>query len=405
MLDEIKKASNFTKAIILLMSLVMLMVLILNVKLQSSQQYSDLAQSFLHGHLYFLHSIGGVGQDPVYFHGRTYWSEGVFPAIVLMPFVAIFSIFHTFFLQNYICWFLVLIIWFLVYKLAGFIGYKKQDSVLLAFAFTLASAFMGIAAISSSWYVAQSITTLLLFWSLYEYFRPGGTRWWLIGLICGMILLTRPTAAPIVIFFLLEALNGKKNHLKKHIQLLAPIAIAIVLTGLYNTLRFKSPFNGGYTAQVLGANSIASEKEGLFSLVHVPTNLYSLVLGTPVPVLRNNVTWTLKFPYIKNNVYGMSMFITSPYYLYLLMRKPKNFNKQTIHLLSAALVSGIFILTYFGIGVFQFGCRYSLDFLPELFMVFMIIYKKNNTQLSTGMKFLFLASSLFNIYIVSPAFV
>lgn len=402
LLDRNRKPLPYTNMLIVVFAVLLLLVLIVSVKLESSQQYSLLAKAFLHGQLNFLHPIGGAGQDPVYYHGKIFWSEGVFPALLLLPFVAVFSIFHVLFYQGYINWLIILGVWFLVFKLARATKYTKEDSALLAFAFTLSSAFVGVAVVSASWYFAQVITTFLLFWSLYEYFRPKPTRWWLIGIICGLVLLTRVTAAPIIIFFVLEGYKQNKQRSKHLVQLISPFVAGLVVIGLYNFLRFKSPFTGGYKGQLLYPTSLASEKQGLFSLVHWPSNLYSLLLGTPATVLKNYSTWTLKFPFIKNNVYGMSIFLTSPYFVYLFFRKPKDYTRQLVYLLVAGAISAILVLSYFGMGITQFGYRYSLDFLPELFVIFMIIYKKNNRSLSTGIKFLFLASSIFNLYLLLP---
>ena len=378
-------------------------VLIASIILSESQQYSLLAQAFIHGHLNFLQSIGGAGQDPVFYHGKIYWSEGMFPAILLMPFVYIFSVFHAFFYQNYLQWLIALGVWWLVFKLARSLNYTSENSALLAFAFTVCSVFIGVASASASWYFAQVVTTFLLFWSLYEYFTHKEHNWRLIGIICGLSLLTRPTAAPILIFYLLEAIRLNKNWPKRiqiFLRLCLPVAGALMLMGLYNFLRFHSPFHTAYKDQVLFPMSLASESQGLFSYVHIPSNLYAFLFSTPTPVLRSAATWTLKFPFIKSNPYGMSIFITSPYFIYLFTRKFSKFDKQSRNLLIAALISAILILSYFGIGLTQFGYRYSLDFLPELFMVFMIVYKKHKSELSRGMKVLISGSGILNLYLL-----
>ena len=58
------------------------------------------------------------------------------------------------------------------------------------------------------------------------------------------------------------------------------------------------------------------------------------------------------------------------------------------------------LLVYYGDGANQFGYRYSLDFLPIIFVIFLQLYKKYNKKLSSGMKGLFLISSIFNFYLV-----
>ena len=365
------------------------------------QQFSALAYAFLHGHLNFLSSIGGKGQDPVIYHGRIYWDDGPFPSVVLLPFIATFDLFNRSFFQGYLQWALILGVLFFVYKLARKLAYSLEDSLLLGLGFVLASVFIGVASISSSWHFSQVLTTFLLLWSLYEFYTH--KRWWLIGTICGFIFLTRATAAPIIIFFGLEFIGLHKeqiNKVKKLIILFAPLLVAIILQGMYNFIRFHYPLNGGYEYQLITPDSAEARSMGIFSLSHIPTNLYSMILRAPIPVLKDSVSWTLKYPYIKNNTYGMSIFFTSPYLLWIFTNKWSKFDKQTKHLIVAILISALLVLSYYGIGLYAYGDRYTLDFMPELFLLFMILYRKSHDRLTFGMRTLIIGSTIFNFYLL-----
>jgi hypothetical protein len=138
----------------------------------------------------------------------------------------------------------------------------------------------------------------------------------------------------------------------------------------------------------------------VFSLVHIPTNFYAAFLSAPLTVVKNSSSWILKFPYIQNNPYGISIFITSPYLLYLFTQKWKTYNKQARNLIIASLISCIWVLSFYGIGKDQLGYRYSLDFLPDVFMLFMLIYRKNHDSLSRGIKFLLLGAGVFNFFLL-----
>jgi hypothetical protein len=395
-----RKILIFTVPIIIL-----LLLFLFSFMLEGSQQFSLLSQAFLHRQLNFLSPIGGMGQDPILYHGKIYWGEGPFPAILLMPFVGFFHLFHTFFYQGYLNWILILGILYFIFKLARLLAYSKEDSFILTLGFVLGSVFIGVASVSSSWLFAQVVTTFLLFWGLYEFYSRQHTRWWLIGIICGLILMTRATASPIFLFFCLEFWHMRHHtsrRLQKLIQLCVPVVVAAVLLGVYNFLRFHSPFNGGFSHQVLYPVSAESRSYGIFSLVHIPTNFYSAVLRAPVPVLRSATSWTLKFPYIQNNPYGMSIFLTSPYLLYLFFNKWSTFDSRDRHLVAAALVSCLLVFSYYGVGLSQFGYRYSLDFLPELFLLFMVLYRKNHGALSRGMRSVLLGSGVLNFYLLVP---
>ena len=198
-------SSPFREILIFSVPLIILTwLLVMSFVLEGSQQFSLLAQAFLHGQLNFRSSIGGSGQDPILWHGKIYWGEGPFPAVLLMPLVGFFSIFHRFYFQGYLDWILILGVLFFVFKLARSLAYSKEDSLVLALGFALGSVFIGVASVSSSWFFAQVLTTFLLFWSLYEYYARKHKRWWLIGVLCGLILMTRATASPVFIFFFLE---------------------------------------------------------------------------------------------------------------------------------------------------------------------------------------------------------
>ena len=384
-------------------SLILLALLIIGFAFEGSQQYTLLAKAFLHGQLNFLSPIGGAGQDPVFWHGKIYWGQGAFPAVVLMPFVGLFGLFHLFFYQGYLKWLLVLGVWLLVWKLGQLLTYTKEDSAILAFGFTLGSVFIGVASVSASWYFAQVITTVLLFGSFYEFYRSKQKRWWLIGTLCALILMTRATAAPICLFYgweLWRTAGPRAYRFKWLLQFGLPLAGAVGLLAAYNFARFHSPFDGGYGRQLLYPASAEAQSYGLFSLAHIPTNAYSALLRGPLPVLRDNTSWTLKFPYIKNNPYGLSLFMTSPYLLYLFTQKWPSFDTRLRTLLGAVCISAVLLFSYFGVGAVQFGYRYALDFLPGLFVVFMVMYRKRHTRLPAGMKALLLGSGITNFYLL-----
>jgi hypothetical protein len=401
---EVLRTTPYRQIILFIIPVIVLVSIIsIGFAIEGSQQYALLASSFLHGHLNFLKPIGRAGQDPVFWHGKIYWSEGPFPAIILMPFEAIFGLFNIFFYQGYLKWLLVIGTWFFIFKIARALRYNKEDSTILAFGFTLGSVFIGISSVSASWYYAQVLNTFLLFWAFYEYFT--NRRWWLIGIICALVFMTRATSTPLLLFFALEIWQLKLSKSKRFRMLLGlatPVGIAIVLIGLYNYLRFQSPFNGGYGAQLLYASSVEAESYGVFNIVHLPANLLSALFRGPVPVLDNTTSWTLKFPFIASNTYGMSVLFTSPYLLYMFSQKWTDYDARCRRLMLATACSALLVLSYFGIGIVQFGYRYSLDFLPGMFILFMIIYRKHHRSISRGMKFLLLGAGVLNFYLLWP---
>ena len=333
---------------------------------------------------------------------RLYWDEGPFPAVVLMPFVAFFNLFHVFFYQGYIKWIMVLLISYLIYKIAKKVGFSNSDSLIWMFGFVLGSVFIGVASVSSGWLYAQVVCGLLGFLSLYEYMNK--RRWWLIGLLCGFILLTRIPAASILVFYLLVITMAKaswKVKRKQLFQLFAFVIIAAGLMGLYNWQRFGSPLNGGNQYQLLSQMSSEARAMGIFSLNHIPSNLYTLVFRAPTPDTINSTSWSIKAPWVENNSLGVSVFITSPWLLYFFTKGWKKYPKEAKYLLISSAVGLLVVLSYFGDGANQLGYRYTLDFMPTLFLALLLIYRKNTGDLTTGMKILLLGAGFTNFWLLA----
>ncbi|MEI9913687.1 MAG: hypothetical protein WDN66_01650 [Candidatus Saccharibacteria bacterium] len=378
-----------------------LTLIIIGLAGEGAQQFSLLANSFVHGHTYFMQSIGGVGQDPVLYHGKIFWDEGPFPAVVLMPFVAFFNIWHIFFYQGYIKWLLVLLISYIIYKMARKLKFSRRDSLIWMFGFVLGSVFMGVASVSSGWLYAQVVGVLLEFWGLYEYMTK--RRWWLIGLLTACLFLTRIPAAAVFAFYLLAigfARGSWETKRKQLFQLLIFFVIAIGLLGAYNWQRFGSPLNNGNQYQLLSPASSAARAMGVFSLDHIPTNLYTLVFRAPTPVLVSNYSWSLKAPWFENNPLGVSIFITSPWLLYLFTKRWTKYPAEARYLVIAAIIGLVLVLSYFGDGADQLGYRYTLDFMPALFLGLMMLYKKNTGSITRGMKILLIGSGVVNFYLL-----
>ncbi len=367
-----------------------------------NQQFSELANSFLHYKLYFLNAspYNRYISDNVLFNNHYFWPLGPFPAIVLMPFVWLWHFLKLYFYQGYLNFFLVLSIFYIVFKIARQIKFQVIDSIYWSVAFISSSMFLGVAMISSSWYFAQTITVFLLFLSLLEYF--GRKRYFLIGLIFGLILLSRVTAFIGILFFLLDLLLDKNIDWKIRMQNIAKLSIipviCLILLFSYNYARFNNSLDPGYRAQIL-TTGFMNDKDnyGLFNLKYLPRGIYYSLVNMPQPIF-NSETHLLNFPYIKADPWGMSIFLTSPYLLYLFFIKIKN--RKTIFLLITSTIIWMIISSSFFIGYIQFGFRYALDFMPLLFTAFMIAYKDSKEKLSINLKIIIIISAFLNLYLL-----
>lgn len=357
-----------------------------------NQQFSFLARSFLAGQTYFIDILPSIG-DAVYYNGHYFWPLGPGPALLLLPFVAIFNHLGLFFYQSYLILILVPLVIWLIYRLAQKLDYGRSDALYLAYAFCFTGAFFGIAAVDSSWLLAQVVTVALIFWSFWEFFTR--RRYWLIGFIFGLIFLTRITAGLGLIFFGLDIFWSKMRWAEKFTKLfhlLLPILVALILLAGYNYWRFNDFWDQGYSRQILLHDSLAQARSyGLLSLKHLPGNLYYLFFSSPLPVFRDGLSHVLKFPFIEANLWGIGLFFLSPYLLGLFFRPLRG--RISWLLLISAVIIAIPILLYYGIGWRQFGYRYALDFLPFIFVLFMINYRQYRPNLSAGLKLVIILSS------------
>jgi len=115
------------------------------------------------------------------------------------------------------------------------------------------------------------------------------------------------------------------------------------------------------------------------------------------------VSIVLAFPYVVANPWGMSVWITSPLFLFLLGLRHRD--DTSLLLLLTSFVIAVPILLYYGIGFRQFGYRYSLDFLPFLYYLLLRNYRQQRGDLTTGFKALILLSAMWNLYLFVGHFV
>jgi len=341
-------------------------LIVYNIFYHSAFQYFVLlANSFLHGHLYFIDKLFDFN-DMAFYQGKYFWPEGPFPAIILMPFVAIFGLAMR---HGYLSLFLTFLNFYLLFRLALKLGIQKKiDALWLAILYIFGSVYFFVALVDGSWYFAQVVATTLLLLALWEFFSK--RRFWLIGILIGLGGLTRGTIYFASLFFVLYIIFDQlkwQEKIKKIFIFSMPIIISCILTFLYNYLRFEDIWEFGHNLTIFGLNLQNARSFGVFSLKHIPGNLFFFLFKGLEPVRANDISYVLKFPYFKVNPWGLGILFTSPAFIYIFLAKWKErvvkFSWFTV------LFIMIPILTFYGSGVSQFGYRYALDFYPFLYLL------------------------------------
>jgi hypothetical protein len=364
---------------------------------RSEQQFTFLAKSFLHGRLDFLQPPDGVWDDTTPQGDRYYWPLGPAPAVLLMPFELVSSWFGKTFYSGYLQFGLVVAALVIIFGVVRRIGYDRTDATYAAFGFCFSTAFLGVAFWPWSWYLAHVVTCVACFGAILE--MLGKRRPWLIGTMFAVCLATRATAALGLLWFVGEvalAPGRTKAEKVRSIGIAAlPGVVTLALLLLYNYARFGSPFEQGYADQIIPESAARARDSGIFGLRHAPGNLYALLLASPVPILSGGGLTMLKPPFVAANPWGMSIFVTSPWFVRLLSFR---YNDRSSRLIWATvIIIAVPVLCYYAVGYRQFGYRYSLDFLPFLFYLLLRHYRAQREKLSVSFKAVIVVCAIWNL--------
>jgi len=120
----------------------------------------------------------------------------------------------------------------------------------------------------------------------------------------------------------------------------------------YGTLRDKGYYHAQYEA-------LPFLSQGMQDDSYIPRHIQAIFFEPPV--LDESA-----FPFFKPNVAGLSLFLTTPAFLFMFNTR---FNRLTVAAIVATALTLLPVVTYGVVGASQFGYRYSLDVLPMLAML------------------------------------
>ncbi|QQR90617.1 MAG: hypothetical protein IPJ88_02415 [Myxococcales bacterium] len=349
--------------------------------------YVHLAESFLHGQLHTLGDKAPSGNDFAEYKGHWYVTFPPFPAVVILPVVAVFGQ-HT---PDRIFWALMAalapaLLFVLLRRLReqARSGRSLKEDLGLCALFAFGTVFYFTAVQGSVWFashiVASSLLILYLLWAL-DARKP-----MLAGLALILAFLCRPTTALLGLFFVFEVLRSStkdtatladcdhaswlrrlRRHfgvidfrvvLNKFVLFSIPVAVFSVLIMWMNWARFDNPFEFGHSyLHIRWVDRIT--RYGLFSYHFFPKHLAIFVASLP---------WILPVaPYFQISGHGLALWFSTPNLLALLWPKCMSGTMVALYL-SSALVA-VINLCYQNSGWLQFGHRFALDYMPVLFLL------------------------------------
>jgi hypothetical protein len=317
--------------------------------------YVRLSDAFLHGRLYLL-------EQPSWLNELIPCDKGFyvvyppFPAVVMMPLVAVFGVSLNQTLVSVFVGSLCVVMACVVAKDVG--NVEGSMHVWSAVLFGFGTIFWYLASVGSAWYLAHVMSVFFLFMAIHEFLNK--RRLMLVGLLVGASYWCRLPTILTLIFFAIIVFNQHWNVSKSVLPLLKLFAGASFFVGLnmlYNFIRFGTPFDVAYWL-IPGILDEPWFSEGLFSLSYIPCNLATILMGLPV--------FISELPFVLPRWTGMAIWITTPAFIYAFRSNRKEAITGACWLAIVAVASVIFCKGCSGWG---FGYRYAMDFYPFLYIL------------------------------------
>lgn len=310
--------------------------------------FVPLADAFLHGRLYLIDHPSWL-DELIFWNNHYYVVLPPMPAILLMPFVAVFG---TKFYQPIFS----ILMGSISVPLCYIALLKIFNNVKIAFWSSILYGFGAMlwyhAEVGSGWYLALISVQIFLWLMILEVITK--KRFLVIGLLIGFAYLTRlPTF--LSLFFALIYLH-KELQIKSFFWLGLGLLPGILTNWIYNYLRFGTVSDTAYN--ILLAHS-PSHPYGLLNIRYIPIHLSEIFTAMPV--------FVSKFPYIIPSLNVMALWFVTPAFFLIPFAKFKSriIFASVIAIISSALPS----LLKGGNGFTQFGYRYALDYMPFLIIL------------------------------------
>lgn len=359
-----------------------------------------LSESLLNGRLYLY-------DPPTYLEltGRDgdkirYVAYPPMPAIVSIPFTY-FSIFDK--SQTGITILFASINTGLMYLVSKKYYHKNYIAVVSAILLAFGTNHWYLATEGSSWYMAHIIAVFFLLIALLALHY----NWFFSGLALGAAYWSRLPSILALAFFISQSVDSLiEDTLKKTILLfkhniqavllnkriylmLSGVTIFILANFFYNYVRFGTIKDIGYQ-KIQGVLEESWYLDGIFSLSYLPRNLEFFFFKLPLP--------HSEFPYYKPSLAGMSFFLTSPMFIFLIAIKWK----QKIPLL-AFLTGGLMLfpgLLHGTPGFSQFGYRFAMEATPFFLLALGSFMQRKWWWISVPFMLLAVAINFWGIYFI-----
>ena len=306
---------------------------------------------------------------------RWYVSFPAFPAVLMLPFVALHGWqFNDTSFGVLLGGLAIALFYSLVRALEarGEMARTREEALFLAMVLGFGTLFFSCAIRGEVWFLAEVLGVLLT--CLYLRAATGASHPVLAGALWSMATLTRTPLVFTALFFLLEvvapgpagrwqqiqdALRRPRSVLRPLLLFAAGAAPLALLAALFNWVRFGSPGEFGHSFLYDNRVNADIDTHGLFSPVYLARNIQAALLMLP------RVQWS---PFrLDYDPRGLSLLVTMPWLVLLAFPKARPRLHWPLWLtVAVCALPGLF---YQNTGYVQFGFRFSLDYTPYLVLL------------------------------------
>ena len=342
------------------------------------------ADAFLHGRWDI--SLSTRTADVVSIHGKDYLIYPPFPALLLVPFVAVWGLSTSDIFFTTVCSAISLSLLYLLFEQVRANGLTKRnwlENVLIAVLCYFGSITLWLSLEGEVWFTAHIIAFMMTLLALLLAFRRHYT-WSVVAFAAAFFSRgTLLVGFPFLLYLAWED-AGRQRLVPAFVRsllrrtpdwsavpwrrLAGPLGVTVVTAALYlahNTLIFGSPLESGYTINI--SQHYPQITQGVFNISYLPGNIVLNFLSFPRVVMQGPFD---RHPVLDmmNGGYGTSVFFTTPLFLLLFWRNRAFSWLRTALWITIGLIV-LQVLLFAAAGWLQFGARYLFEAYPFAFLL------------------------------------
>lgn len=298
-----------------------------------------------------------------------------FPAAVFVPLVFVFGPTVSDVLVTVVAAALVPSLFLLVLRrlrARGLMRRDPRDDLWLAVLLACGTVLFFSAVQGRVWYTAHVFAVVLCLG--YVWASIDGAQPLLAGACLGLAFLTRAPMLFMSPLFVGELWRtGRLHDWRRWLMFAAPVAAAGALAAWHNAMRFDDVMEFGHSyLRVRQQTDI--ERYGLFNTHYLLRN--ATAAFTLLPEIGSTP------PYVTVSGHGLAMWFTSPALVLLARAWPRTPFQRSLWM--TAMSVGLWTLLYQNTGWFQFGFRFSLDYIVFL-LVILAVDTRPLTRVAKGL--------------------